>query len=98
MSKAGDKHTPSDTQYLKPRRRHKDQDKIADDAGGYQAARVEKKLDQLEAEGIVLKQYTDRELRIMLVKKFEDDAKSGSGLGVPSRQVMVPVIKRRLHQ
>jgi len=98
MAKPDDESTPPPstppafTQTLRPRW-HDDKDKIADDPEGYQAARVGKKLDQLEAEGTVLKDYTVMELRIKLQRKFSDEK---SGLPTPSRQTMNRVIKHRL--
>jgi hypothetical protein len=67
---------------------------------GYQAARVEKKLDQLAAKG-KLEQHTVREVRRMLEAEFEKERIEVQKLGVlaletPSRQVMDPVIKKRL--
>jgi hypothetical protein len=93
MAKAGDKPTPV-TQYLRPRR-HNDKDETADDPGGYQTQRVEKRLDQLEAEGTVLKNHTRLELRRKLEKMFKDDEKLLE-LPIPSRQCLDAVIKRRL--
>ena len=98
MAKPDDESTPPPstppafTQTLRPRW-HDDKDKIADDPEGYQAARVGKKLDQLEAEGIVLKNHTVMELRIRLQQKF---SYKNSGLSTPSRQTLDRVIKQRL--
>jgi hypothetical protein len=92
---SGDK--PLKTQTLRPKH-YEDKGKSADDPldPGYQTARVEKKLDQLERGGVVLSDYTPVELRRLLEQKFKDDEKKlGLGLATPSRQVMNTVIKLR---
>jgi hypothetical protein len=60
---------------------------------GYQAARVERKLDLLEARGFVLMQHADVEVRRELEIEFEND--EGQRFRMPSRQVMNDAIRRR---
>lgn len=82
------------TQVLRPKR-YEDKGKSEDDPGGtgVQTERVERKLDQLEAEGVVLNDHAGGVLRHMLEQKFMDDVKLG--FGTPSRQTMDRAIRRR---
>ena len=83
---------PPETQILRPKLFEEDTTS-KHPSTGYQAERVEKKLDQLEAEGIVLVHHAVGVLRHMVEQKFKTDDKLG--FGPPSRQTMDRVIKRR---
>ena len=68
-----------------------------DSAGfGYQAARVDRALDRLEAEGRKLSDYTDAELRRLALKQIQSDEPERTGIASPSRQTLDRVIRRRL--
>jgi hypothetical protein len=66
---------------------------------GWQAIRVEKKLDMLEGEGVVLKDHTPVELRRMVEGRFDAERRETHGApppAAPSRRVINAVIKNRL--
>jgi hypothetical protein len=59
---------------------------------GYQAARVDRALDRLEAEGRKLSDSTDAELRRLALEQIPEE----TGFAPPSRQTLDRVIRRRL--
>jgi hypothetical protein len=70
---------------------------------GWQADRVHKKLDELEADGIVLKQKTALELRRLVEGKFDNERekllaqKLPPPAATPTRPVINAAIKKRLN-
>jgi hypothetical protein len=59
---------------------------------GYQAARVDRALDRLEADGRKLSDSTDAELRRLALEQIPEE----TGFAPPSRQTLDRVIRRRL--
>jgi hypothetical protein len=68
-----------------------------DDEDGYQTVRVEEKLRELKAEGVVLGQHTRLDLRRMIENKF-DKSPRVKGLGTPSRQAINRVLAKHPHK